>query len=97
VSQPPSIKKHPTELLNISFDYAARLAAGEAISSAVASLQGAATIVLGTVVVVPPNIVIVPVSAGTDGQTDAFVVDATTNGVEILAAVVKMAVSLTDF
>jgi hypothetical protein len=98
---PVTIKKHPSETINVAIDFTNRLAVGETISSAVAAVVPnpplPPTITVGATSLSGTAVVIVPVLAGTDGQTDSFSVDASTNGAEVLAAVVKIAVSATDF
>lgn len=98
MSQPNTIKKHPTEVLNVHFDFTNRLDTGETITSATAQVvqSGNPTITVGTVTHTS-TVVSVPLSAGTDGETDSFLVDATTSAAEVLAAVLKVAVSATDF
>lgn len=96
MSAPFILRKHPSETLDITVDYTHRLAVGETLLSATASVIGAGTITVGASPSVASPIVTCRVAAGTDGQTDSFLVLATTSTGEILDAVIYMMVSAED-
>jgi hypothetical protein len=93
MSAPFILRKHPSETLDITVDYTHRLAVGETLVSATANVVGAGTIIVGATPSVASPIVTCRVSDGTNGQTDSFLVLATTSTGEILDAVVYMMVS----
>jgi phage gp36-like protein len=86
------VRKVPAEIVDVPIDFTNRLAVGETIVSATASVVGTGTITVGTPAVTNP-IVTVRVSDGTDGKTDSFLVLATTNTGEVLPALVDVEVT----
>ncbi len=86
------MRKHPAEVVDVPIDFTSRLAIGETIVSATATVLGTGTITVGTPDVASP-IVKVRVSDGTEGKTDSFLVLVTTSTSEVRPATVDVLVT----
>lgn len=87
------MRKQPAEVVDVPIDFSVRLGIGETIVSATAALAGTGTIVVDPVPVIASPLVTCRVSGGTDGNTDNFLVLATTSTGEVLPALIDVLVT----